>query len=188
MEDNSYLFKPFTHDEKIAQTISEAIKTDDLKTLEDNWKYLPQSQSALDSNLRRASYHGSHQCIDYLASQGADVNHDEQTCLYRALKSGKNLAVDSLLKHGADINGRNNCPARYAACHDDKELAEIIFVRHNLKVTPEIQTILDNHDCPGVKTIIKSRDLHDKLNRNVSEKKDIPKQELQTTRSGNRKL
>lgn len=188
MEDNSHLFKPFTHGEKVAQTVSEAIKNDDIKTLKDNWKHLSPFQAELDSILRGASYHGSHQCIDYLASEGADVNHDEQTCLYRALKSGKNLAVDTLLKHGADINGRNNGPARYAAIHDDKELAEIIFVSHNLKVTPEIQTILDDNDCPGVKTVIKTRDLHDKLNRNVSVKEDIAKQELQTTRSGSRKL
>lgn len=173
MEDNSHLFKPFTHDELVRQAIIEAIKIDDVTSLKDNWKYSPKSQSGLDAYLRGASHHGSAKCIDYLAKQGADVHNDESTCLLRALKSGNNSAVDVLLNHGADIHARNNGPVRYAAVHDDKELAEIIFVKQKLKVTPDIQKILTEHDCPQVNSVIRARDLHDKLHSEVKPKHQI---------------
>ena len=94
------------------------------------------------------------------------------------MKSGKNAAVDVLLDHGADIHARNNGPVSYAAVHDDKELAEILFVKHKLKVTPEIQKILNVYDCPRVNSVIRSRDLHDKLHSEVK-----PKQQLTQSQS-----
>lgn len=149
--------------------IVEAIKINDINTLNTMLLDKKYTQTNLDNALSLAVFMNRIDLIDILLTNGANVNNDNGKPLQEAINSSSVETVDYLLKKGADINPVINNVVKSIVKRSRYDIAELIlgsnislanvkpryiqelFKMFRRKVREDLIQILESNNCVGIK-------------------------------------